>query len=134
MTGPTDSTRYNEAFWWVVPVPAGVVTATALLAVHPSATAALALLSLAGVGLALETTVWRYFRRRWAGDTTTHPMDVPTPLRAPIRLTVLCGLLVGALIWKAVGLGYGWASGLFTGLGLVAFYLVVWLVDRWVTR
>jgi hypothetical protein len=111
------------------------VAGAAAVATHPaSVVAAVALLTLAGVGLALETAVWRHFRRRWAGDTTTHPMAVPQPLREPIMLTVSCAFLVGAIVWKAGGTGYSWTSGLFTGLGLLAFYGVGGLVQRWVER
>jgi hypothetical protein len=97
---------------------------------HPSVPGAGALVALAGVGLVLEVVVWGHFRRRWAGETTSHPMDILEPLRAPIQLGVLLALIVGAITWKAVGLGQSWVAGLLTGLGLLACYLVVWLVDR----
>jgi len=111
-----------------------LVTGLATLVAYPSAVGAGALVVLAGVGIALEVTVWRHFRRRWAGETTSHPMDIPQPLREPVAVVAACGLLAGALIWKAVGLGYPWTTGLVSGLVLFVIYAVAWLVDRSVRR
>jgi hypothetical protein len=129
-TGPTRRTRYAEAFWWVVPIPVGLVVGVVALVQHPSLPGAGGLVALAVVGILLEVVVWRHLRRRWAGETTTHPMDVPQPLRSPIEVGVLLALLIGAITWKAVGLGQSWVAGLLTGLGLLAFYLVAWLIQR----
>lgn len=118
----------------MAPVLALLGAGVVLLVRHPSAPAAVAFAVVAGVGLALEAVVWRHFRRRWAGDTSSHPMDIPAPLRAPVRLGLSAALLVGAITWKAVGLGESWMAGFLVGLGLLAFYLVVWLVERWIQR
>lgn len=137
LTGPAEPpprSRYSEAFWWVLPVPGGLVVGVVALVRHPSIVGGAGLVALAGVGLVLETVVWRHLRRRWTGDTASHPMDIPEPLRQPIEVGMLLAMIVGALTWKAVGLGYAWLSGFLTGLGLPAFYLVGWLVDRSVNR
>ena len=126
--------RYAEAFWWVLPVPFGLVAGVVALVGHPSIVGGAGLVALAGVGLVLEAVVWRHLRRRWAGGTASHPMDIPEPLRQPIEVGMLLAVIVGALTWKAVGLGYSWVSGFLTGLGLLAFYLALWLVDRSVNR
>lgn len=118
----------------MVPVPVLLVLGVVALVQRPSIAGAAGLVALAGVGLVLEAVVWRHLRRRWSGDTASHPMDIPEPLRQPIQVGMLLALIVGGLTWKAVGLGYSWVSGFLTGLGLLAFYLVVWLVDRSVNR
>ncbi len=127
-TGPAD--RYAEAFWWVVPIPAALVAGVVMVARRPSVIGIVALTLLALIGLGLETVVARHFRRRWAGETATHPMDIPAPLREPVTLTLLCGALAGALIWKSVGLGHGWLPGALTAAGYLGFMGVAAGVGR----
>ncbi len=67
------SWRYNEAFWWVVPIPAVIIGGVVLTLLRPSLGGVVALGLLAVVGLGVEFLLWRTFRRRWAGDQDAHP-------------------------------------------------------------
>ncbi len=76
------SDRYEEAFWWVVSIPASVVAGAVAAVVRPSAVGLVAVGLLAMVGCATEVLVVRTFQRRWAGDPGVHPTSgLPDPLR-----------------------------------------------------
>ncbi len=59
--------KYRDAFWRLVPIPAGVVIALASVIVHPSATGVVAVAVLGVVGALVEVVLWRKLQIRWEG-------------------------------------------------------------------
>ena len=47
-----------------------------------------------------------------------------------LKTGVAMAIVSGLIVWKAVGLGYSYLSGLMTALGLFTFFVVGWLVVR----
>ena len=130
------STRYNEAFWWVAPIPAAIIGAAVLTLLRPSLGGVVALGLLTAVGLGIEVLVWRTFRRQWAGDRGAHPISgINGRTRRFLSGAVLWVAFVLALAAKGVGLGYDAptiAAGIAIGIG--ALLLTGWLMIRYSGR
>jgi hypothetical protein len=130
------STRYNEAFWWVVPIPAAILGGAVLTLLRPSLGGVAALALLVAVGLGVEFLFWRTFRRRWAGDRDAHPISgINARTRGFLSGAVLWVAFVLALAAKGVGLGYDAptiAAAIAIGIG--ALLLTGWLMIRYSGR
>lgn len=130
------STRYNEAFWWVAPIPAAILGGAVLTFLRPSLGGVVALALLAAVGGGVEYLLWRAFRRRWAGDGESHPISaISGRARGYLSGAVLWVAFLLALAAKGIGLGYnGPTIAAAIAISIGALLLIGWLVTRYSGR
>lgn len=125
---PTLADKYQEAFWWVVPIPALLVADSVAVALRPSSAGVVALVAIMMVGLSTELVVWQHLRRRWAAGAPPAELDP----RLQLALALVC--LWAAATWKSRTAYSSWGESAVFALLAVAVLGVVIAVVGFVER